>query len=184
MKVDEPFNPERKSGEPPSGLKFRLAEDRDFTALANLMAERNPQSPRESIDLSMKRELDTMKSDMNYRLYVADLEGEIVGFCRFYDSAGLPQSKKVHPSPEGWYGMGILVKPEFRRQGIAKFLTAKRIEVLRSREVKEFYSIVDANNKTSKRMHESFGFEPVEKAKGFLHLTIEPNGAILYRLKL
>ena len=102
MKADEPLNPALKSGPPPAGLKFRLAEQKDFEALSALMAERNPSTPKDAVERSMQRELDTLKTDSNYKLFVAELEyaqsaeSEIVGFCRFYDSAGLPSERKKY----------------------------------------------------------------------------------------
>lgn len=72
MKADEPFNPALKSGTAPAGLKCRQVEQKDFEALCALMAERNPSTPKDAVERSMQRELDTLKTDPNYKLFVAE----------------------------------------------------------------------------------------------------------------
>jgi hypothetical protein len=47
--------------------------------------------------------------------------------------------------------------------------------------VQELYSIVDAKNLTSIRMHESFGFRKIKEAEGFLHVKLESGRGYLYR---
>lgn len=130
------------------------------------------------------REIDRVESDEKYKLYVAELNGEVVGFCRFYHSAGLPTAKKVYPSQEGWYGMGIMVSSKFRRQNIAHFLSTQRIEVLKAMGVEELYSIVDLKNLTSMKMHQQFGYREVARASGFLHLSFGDGIGCLFKISI
>jgi ribosomal protein S18 acetylase RimI-like enzyme len=148
------------------------------------MAERNPNQSFADIETSTHREIDRIESGVSYKLYVAELGKEVVGFCRFYHSEGLPASKKIYPSPEGWYGMGICVSSNFRRQNIASFLSSKRAEVLRGLGVKEFYSIVDTSNLTSMKMHQNFGYAEVARALGFLHISFNGGMGCLFKLNL
>jgi len=184
MKRDEPYEPSTKSKSPPTGLSFRLVERRDRQAVAVLMAERNPHRAFADVLSGTDRELALVESDSNYRVYVTELNNEVVGFCRFYHSSGLPKEKCIHPAPSGWYAMGIMVNPKFRRQGIAEFLSAKRIAVLREMRVKEVYSLVDEKNLTSQRMHQKFGFQEVAQGAGFLHITFEAGTGRLFRLTI
>jgi L-amino acid N-acyltransferase YncA len=82
----------------------------------------------------------------------------------------------------GWCGMGILVSPKYRRQSIASFLSSSRIEVLRRLGVKEFYSIVDANNLTSMKTHQNFGYIEVARAPGFLHIGFNDGVEYLFKM--
>ncbi len=84
MKKDEPFNPSSKSIDIPNGISFRLANRDDCNAITNLMAERNPAHAVSQLLSNTKRELDRLETDSNYKLYVAELHYEIVGFCRFF----------------------------------------------------------------------------------------------------
>jgi len=181
MKQDSPFDPTTKSKAPPSNLKFRIVDRNDRDAITALMAIRNPQVDLTHISEKMDKELDLVETDPTYRLYVAELDGKVVGFCRYYHSSRLPDSKKVYPASEGWYGMGIMVDPTIRRQGIARFITLNRLKVLKESGVTEFYSIVDANNFTSLKMHRKFGFEEVGRAEGFLHIKLESSDGFLFK---
>lgn len=145
-----------------------------------MMLERNPTASREDIIKKTNREIELNKSDPFYWLYIAKVDSEVVGFCRFFHSQGMPQEKKRYPAPEGWYGMGILVKKEWRRKNIARFLSKERIKRLKELKADTLYSVVDVNNLTSRKMHAQFGFIKMKEAKGFLHLEFETNG-ILYR---
>lgn len=184
MKRDEPFDPLIKSASYPEGLIFRLVNRQDCKSISHLMAERNPSQSFTEIEASANREIDRVETGSGYKLYVAELNNEVVGLCRFYHSDGLPLGKKIYPSPEGWYGMGILVSPKFRRQSIANFLSSKRVEVLKSLDVKEFYSIVDTSNLTSMKMHKSFGYVEVQRAPGFLHIGFNGGIGCLFRLSI
>lgn len=182
MKRDEAFSPEVKSSEAPAGLIFRLVQRGDREVITRLMAERNPNQDISVAYKTTDRELDTVEKDPNYRLYVAELDGEVAGFCRYYHSSGLPVAKKVYPAPEGWYGMGILVAPAFRRSGIARFLSENRLRTLKEQGASELYSIVDGKNLTSMRMHREFGFEEVERGPGFLQVKLESGEGVLFRI--
>lgn len=184
MKIDQPFNPSSKSSNTPKGLTFRLATRKDCSAITNLMAERNPSFDISQLLSNTNRELDRLESDANYKLCVAELNNEVVGFCRFYHSSGLPSHKNIYPSPEGWYGMGIMVDSKFRRQNIARFISLSRIDVLKKMGVKEFYSIVDSNNLTSMKMHQEFGYLEISRAEGFLHLKFNEGKGILFKLNI
>lgn len=184
MKRDEPFNPFIKSIAAPAALKFRLATRNDCEYITNLLAERNPNIEVSKLQSNTKRELERLDTDLNYKLCVAELKSVVVGFCRFYHSSGMPEPKKVYPSPVGWYAMGIMVDSRFRRKNIARFLSINRIEFLKKNGVKELYSIVDSNNLTSMRMHQDFRFEEILRADGFLHLKFDKGKGVLFKLTL
>lgn len=184
MKQDEPFDTSITSANVPEGLIFRLARRDDCEGISLLMAERNPSQSFSEIEASTTREIDRVELNGDYKLYVAELDNEVIGLCRFYHSDGLPLSKKIHPSPEGWYGMGILVSAKFRRQNIANFLSTKRVEILKNLGAREFYSIVDANNLTSMKMHEKFGYNEIQRADGFLHISFNGSIGCLFKLSL
>ncbi|MEK7356775.1 MAG: hypothetical protein AAB250_10015, partial [Bdellovibrionota bacterium] len=78
MKRDEPFDPDRTSSQLPEGLSYRIAIDGDRNALVELSAERNPTTTLEDVIKKTERELRTVVSDPKYKLFVADLKGEVV----------------------------------------------------------------------------------------------------------
>ena len=103
VKIDEPFNSVIKSDFLPTNIKIELAKDKHINAIVSLMHERNP---NDSIDVIKSKTINEIKlnnEDSSYWLYLAIIENEIIGLCRFYHSSGLPSHKKIFPSPEGWY---------------------------------------------------------------------------------
>ena len=180
MKINEPFNTDIKSDVLPRNVKFELAKNEHVDAIVSLMHERNPNDSLDEIRSKTINEIKLNNEDPSYWLYLASIDEEIIGLCRFYHSSGLPSHKKIFPSPEGWYGMGIMVASKWRRKNIAKFLFNKRVKRLKELGATKFYSIVDPENLTSIKMHDEFGFKKIEKAQGFFHLDFKMTGAYLY----
>jgi RimJ/RimL family protein N-acetyltransferase len=184
MKIDEPFNPDIKSISLQDNIHFELAEEKHVDSICKMMAERNPLEKIEEIKKKTEREISLNKNDPEYRLFVAVIEDEVVGLCRFYHSRGLPKEKIKFASPDGWYAMGTLVSEQHRRKSIAKFLFQERLKILKSFNASALYSIVDITNKTSIRMHQEFGFIEESRAKGFLHLDFQNSEAILFKFDI
>jgi ribosomal protein S18 acetylase RimI-like enzyme len=183
MKTNEPYNDSIKSSAPSSELVFRIAETKDLDAVINLMAERNPTQDTEKIRQTSLREISLNSSDPKYRLFVADINGSVVGLCRYYHSEGLPKEKLLYPAPVGWYCMGLLVDKEMRRQGIARFLFENRLKAMKDSGATIIYSMVDEDNKASMKMHKSFRFQEIERAQGFLHIKFDEAG-VLFQMNL
>lgn len=180
-KRDEPFNPAVRSVAIPEGLVFRLATLSDGAALTRMMLERNPDEDPVLMANKTEREISFNTSDPNYRVFVADIRGEIAGLCRYYHSQGIPKEKVQFPAPEGWYCMGILVDSRWRRHGIARFLFQKLIQSLQERKAEAAYSVVDVDNLASIRMHEDLKFPEIGRAPGYLNLAFDKQG-ILFKL--
>lgn len=182
MKNDEPYNPNIKSSEYPLDLTFRLVTRNDRDSIVSLTAYRNPTQELGQIQKNTDKELENGEKDPNFRLFVADLNGKVVGFCQFYNCTALPVSKRIYPAPDGWYGLGIMVAPEMRRNGIARFLSLNRLKILKQQGIKELFSIVDSKNLTSLHMHRQFGFEEIEQAEGFLHVKLDSGKGSLFKI--
>jgi ribosomal protein S18 acetylase RimI-like enzyme len=184
VKVDEPFDPDAEGLQLPESIICRPATLYDRDSIALLMAQRNPATSVVETLKQTEKELTISQTDSSYRLLVAEVDGQVAGFCRFYDSKGLPTQKKIYPAPEGWYAMGTLVDPGMRRRGIARFLFDKRLIALREIGVFEVYSMVDGTNQTSLRMHREFGYEQIASAPGFLHIRFECGEGHLFSYRL
>lgn len=183
LKKDEPFNTSIKSTGPPVGLIFKLAEAQDREGVTALMAERNPGKALSEVLSTTDRETALNASDPNSRLFIAVLNGRVVGLCRYFDSQGLPKEKLRYLAPHGWYCMGLIVDKSMRRQGIARFLFQERLKSLKERGTSVIYSFVDSENLSSVKMHQEFGFEEIERGPGFLHVKFAGLG-ILYRMAI
>jgi RimJ/RimL family protein N-acetyltransferase len=181
MKRNEIYDPLKKSATHPTNLQFKLAGVENRVAITALMAERNPTISEAELMRKTDREIELNSIDPQYRLFVAELDGQVLGICRHFHSDRLADKKIIFPAPSGWYGMGILVSPAFRRQSIARFLCQNRFACLAKQGVKLFYSIVDSENLASIKMHEEFGYIEIQRAQGFLHVKLEGGEGILYQ---
>ncbi|MGO4432633.1 N-acetyltransferase family protein, partial [Paenarthrobacter sp. RAF9] len=88
---------------------------------------------------------------------VAVAQGEIVGVAKTHH----------HPvpggsSPAGHYLGGVVVAPEFRRQGIGSALTRGRLDWIWSYASAAYY-FTNENNTASIRMHEALSFRPIAR---------------------
>jgi RimJ/RimL family protein N-acetyltransferase len=181
MKIDAIYNPDVKSQNVPEGLSFILSTLSHEEKIIQLMLERNPLELREDIEEKTKKEIFLNINEDQYRLYVTLLKNEVVGICRFFHTHNLAKEKIKFPAPSGWYGMGLLVSPSWRRKGIANFMHEERLKILSKIRVTSLYSIVDKNNLASLKMHETFGFQKIAEAKGFLHLDFKESCAYLFK---
>jgi ribosomal protein S18 acetylase RimI-like enzyme len=78
---------------------------------------------------------------------------------------------------------GVIVRFDLRRRGIARQLTALRIEDLRTATDELFY-FVNARNRASIDLHASFGFEELTRDFDFPGATFEGGEGILFGLQL
>jgi GNAT superfamily N-acetyltransferase len=76
--------------------------------------------------------IEQARQDLFYKSFVAEVDNAIVGSTSCQIFAGLyPNAIKAHYRKSG-YIWGVYVEPSYRRQGIAKQLTAKAIEYLKT----------------------------------------------------
>lgn len=178
--VNEEFNPNIKSAVAPSDLSFVKAEAKHIQGVFELMFLRNPEMDKEILHQRITKEITAISNGIDYGLFVSILNEEVVGFCRFFSSKNTPLEKAKFDHPSGMYCMGIIVHPNYRRMGIARYLFNKRLEVIKSLGVKEIFSMCSLDNQASIRMHKSFGFEEIERASGFFVVSFDCGEGILF----
>jgi len=88
--------------------------------------------------------------------FVALVDGRVAGYAIvgwLAPGAGAPASR----APDGWYLLGLVVDPRYRRLGVGRRLTAERLEWLRGRAERAWYFASSAN-RASIDLHTAFGF--------------------------
>lgn len=179
-KVDEPFDPNAISQCPPRDLEIRLATESDHEQVVDLMCLRNPFSSRENVEFGLRKEIRANRTTPRSRIFVAVREREVLALSRIFHSKDVPYPRKRFPAPEGWYSLGIIVKPNARRHGIARAVIEYQLEYMKSVGIERIFSSVDVENKASMRMHEVLGAKPLGRAPGFLQMALESGEGALF----
>lgn len=92
--------------------------------------------------------------DSNCRLTVAEIDGELVGFCYSYVSR-----KPKHFKLEKFGFVGDLyVEPEYRRQGVGRMLVNDTLGFFSRRKVRQIELLVAIKNTGTIKFWESLGF--------------------------
>ncbi|MGL5875816.1 MAG: GNAT family N-acetyltransferase [Xenococcaceae cyanobacterium] len=76
--------------------------------------------------------IDRARQELAYKAFVAEINGEIVGSASCQLFAGLYPDIIIDRERKYGYIWGVYVEPNYRKQGIAKKLTAKTIEYLKA----------------------------------------------------
>jgi ribosomal protein S18 acetylase RimI-like enzyme len=165
--------------EPLENLWVRAAVPADADAIAALAFEREGGVLEEHRN-GAERELASGRSDN--LLLVAEVEGCRVGFARarYFEH---PVEPPAGLAPQGWYLLGVIVTPPFRRRGIATELTRRRLEWIAQHTTEAFY-FVNARNRASIELHEHFGFVELTRDFTFPKVSFTGGVGILYRTDL
>ena len=92
--------------------------------------------------------------DSNCRLTVAEIDGELVGFCYSYISH---KPKYFKLEKFGFVG-DLYVEPQYRRQGVGRMLVLDTMEFFSRRKVRQIELLVAVKNTGTIEFWESLGF--------------------------
>lgn len=167
--------------EPINDLLIRYAREEDAKELASIMAN-NSSDPNLDFEFfydRTKKELYRGGNVKGFHIFVAIVNHQIIGYARSIYFNEKVISKYRYPAPVGWYLMGVTVIKEFRGRGVGAQLTQYRLNHIKQVSSRAYY-VVNENNKTSIKLHESFGFKEVQRAKGFLKVEFEDGEGVLF----
>ncbi|MCY1145276.1 GNAT family N-acetyltransferase [Actinoplanes sp. Pm04-4] len=120
-------------------------------------------------------------TDPQRMLHVAEDAGQITGYARstFWTR---PPDAPANAAPSGWYLLGLVVAPEYRRRGIGRALTVARLSALASRTSEVWY-FANARNQSSLDLHATLGFVEVTRDFWFPDLTFDGGEGVLARAR-
>lgn len=104
------------------------------------------------------------------------LDGAVAG----YGTAGWfePSSKDPNSAiPDGWYLLGLVVSPQFRRHGVGQQLTAARLGWLAARSARVWY-FVSSTNHASIDLHTKLGFQLIATTIAVPGVTFTDGGQL------
>jgi ribosomal protein S18 acetylase RimI-like enzyme len=159
-------------------LSSREASAPDIEACVALALLAAPGSDAASWNESLSDDIESPER----RLVVAECSGGVIGYgrVRFFE----PESgATADTAPRGYYLMGIVVRPDHRRAGVATAITRARLDWIAERKDEVWY-FANARNTASIRLHEQFGFEEVTRGFSFPGVMFNGGEGILFRLLL
>lgn len=180
------YTPERRGELPPlEKLSIRLSRPSDAEPIGRLIAEREGRSMTSGLD-EAEHEIARSQSAQEFMLCVAEADEKIIAFarCGWLDPrpAGEPHAVP-NAAPCGWYLLGIIVDPAFRRRGVGIELTRYRMRWLAKR-AREVYYFVNARNRTSIDLHEKLGFIELTREFTIPKVSFSGGAGILFRADL
>jgi GNAT superfamily N-acetyltransferase len=128
----------------------RLATADDIPACVQLVVAIGAGSATEWRETLLR----TVRDGVDRVLFVAQVaDGPVVGYGRVV---------RAQPPafPDGWYLLGLVVDPRWRRRGIGAALTAARTRWVAERADRVYYFKHQAN-RASQDLHTALGFRPV-----------------------
>jgi ribosomal protein S18 acetylase RimI-like enzyme len=148
---------------PNSAIKIRVALPEDVLSISKMWQEFMDYNARfdDSFEVKPKivgrfaRELQERINDPSYRLTVAELGGELVGYCLSY------VSKKPYFFRLGKFGFigDLFVREEYRRQGYGRLLVEDVHDFFRRKKVEQVELLVAEGNVNTIRFWEKQGYK-------------------------
>lgn len=151
--------------------------------VAKLIAERNEiklSGLIANLERAFKR---AANGKINFHMFVAMDGYSVVGYgkCQWLSASTI---EGAYGMDDGWYLMGIIVDPRYRRQGIGRRLCEARIRWIKQHADNAF-CYVNALNEVSIRLHKYLGFREISRKFGFPGLAFKGGqGGILYEANL
>ncbi|MFI5261166.1 MAG: GNAT family N-acetyltransferase [Candidatus Limnocylindrales bacterium] len=161
----------------PADLDVRPASHDDCAAIAAIEAS------RDSVDVSQAlRWCEKEVSDAGMLLLVAAVDGQVIGFGR---AARLARLADAPPDavPEGWYLLGVVVVDAWRRRGVGRVLTERRLAWIAQRGDAAYY-FTNARNGASLDLHRALGFVEVTRRFSAPRITFDGGEGVLSRIDL
>jgi ribosomal protein S18 acetylase RimI-like enzyme len=128
-----------------------------------------------------ERSLTASVTDPDRMLHVAEDAGRIAGYSRAFCWTR-PDDAPANAAPPGWYLMGLVVAPEYRRRGVGRALTTARLDAIAARAPEVWY-FANARNQASLDLHARLGFVEVTRDFWFPDLTFDGGVGVLARAR-
>ena len=175
----------RRVGEPelslPEGFGVRQARPEDLNGITRLTAARN-ERPYDQCVREVQTELELSDTSTDRLLLAALVNDALVGFGRVRWVTPLRDASDAMPA--GWYLMGVIVDPAWRRRGVAAALTSQRLAWIAQRADRAYY-FVNSKNRASIDLHARLGFVEIARDISFPGVTFSFGGTgPLFRVEL
>ncbi|WP_328999952.1 GNAT family N-acetyltransferase [Kribbella sp. NBC_00709] len=155
----------------------RPAEIADLQVCADLIVSRTGGSAADR-----RERLVADLADPDRYIAVAVVDGEVVGYGGVIPHELSPDDPPT-TAPSGYYLIGLIVSPDWRRHGIGELLTRDRIRWTAERADAVYYFANQANS-VILELNKQFGFTEVTRDFVFPGAPLKPGTCVLLRAGL
>ena len=171
------YEPEAIRRTPESAISVRPARSEDLRVCAELIVSRTG-GP---VEKRRQKLVADLEHPDRYTV-VACADDLVVGYASVFRHDLTPE----HPAgtaPSGYYLVGLIIAPDWRRQGIGELLTLDRMRWTASRADTIWYFANVANGATLD-LHQRLGFEEVTRDFTFPNAPLQPGTGVLLKAPL
>jgi GNAT superfamily N-acetyltransferase len=158
-------------------IGIRPAQPRDLDACAQLIVSRTGGPPDER-----KQRLLADLDDRTRYSAVACSRDEVIGYGGVMRHERSPADPPTM-APTGFYLVGLIVTPDWRRHGVGELLTRDRMRWVAQRADHVYY-FANLANRPILDLHHTFGFEEVTRDFTFPRAPLTPGTGVLLRASL
>jgi ribosomal protein S18 acetylase RimI-like enzyme len=171
------YRPEVDRQAPGAVVGVRPARVGDLGACAELIVSRAGGSAADR----RRRLLDDLGSPDRYTA-VACVDGQVIGYGGVIHHQALPDDPSTM-APSGYYLVGLIVSPDWRRHGIGELLTRDRMCWTAAR-ADAIYYFANLGNGATLDLHHRLGFTEVTRDFTFPGNPLQPGTGVLLRAEL
>ena len=171
------YDPTSKRRPPESAISVRPAQESDLTACAELIVTRTGEPVEKR-----RRKLESDLQHPDRYSVVACADNQPVGYASVFRHDLSPD----HPpgtAPSGYYLVGLIVAPQWRRHGIGELLTLDRIHWVAARATTVWY-FANAANSPTLDLHQRLGFQEVTRNFTFPNAPLQPGTGVLLKASI
>lgn len=158
-------------------VEIRPARDEDLDACAALIVTRTGGSAADR----RERLVADLENPDRYTV-VACVDEQVIGYAAVIHHEVSP-ADPPNIAPSGYYLIGLIVSPDWRRHGIGELLTQERIRWTASRANAVYYFANQANTAILD-LHKSSGFVELTRDFTFPRAPLKPGTSVLLRAEL
>jgi ribosomal protein S18 acetylase RimI-like enzyme len=171
------YQPDAERQDLSTPVEIRPARDEDLDACAALIVTRTGGSAAER-----RERLVADLANPDRHTVVACVDGEVIGYAAVIRHQVSP-TDPPNVAPSGYYLIGLIVSPDWRRHGIGELLTQARMQWTASR-ADQIYYFANLANASILDLHQRFRFTEVTRDFTFPRAPLQPGTCVLLRADL
>lgn len=175
------YRPEQTRRTPGQTISVRRMSAGDVEACARLIVSRTG-GPIEDRREKLRADLQNPDRYSVVACATSDPDSQVIGYAAVILHERIPDQPAT-TAPTGYYLVGLIVSPQWRRHGIGELLTVDRMRWTAERADAVWY-FANVENGAILDLHRRFGFVEVTRDFTFPNAPLAPGAGVLLRAPL